>query len=137
VRAFEPTGATYPHAAFYVRLSGFLATTREQGIEVDYRDVSEEAVHLEVYSTVHKQYFRLGTFEGHNDGRWKTLSVKLTPELLGHTGFGLLARGAYPSMHISWLSLLAKATGDERFTEFAVKWQDYLMQQKKASAGAQ
>jgi hypothetical protein len=77
-------------------------TSREQTVEIDYRDVSREAV-LEVYSPVDRKYRRLGTFESNNDGRWKALSVKVTPEMLGQTGIGLLpiATGAYPTMHIT------------------------------------
>jgi hypothetical protein len=132
VRAFESMGATYKHAVFYVRLSGFLVTSREQVVEIDYRDVSTEAVHLEVYSNVDKKYTRLGTFEAKNDGRWKTLSGTVTPELLGQTGIGLLpeATGAYPTMHITWLRKLAAISGEARFAEFASKWENYLDQRQ-------
>lgn len=134
VRDFGPVDATYKHAAFYLMLSGNLLGGSTYSIGIEYRDVSRESVHLEVYSPVSKRYVRLGSFAGQGDGAWKWLYVKLTPETIEETGIGHLASQGYHHMHIGYLERLHELTGEKQFADYASRWRVYEV---KAAASAE
>ena len=122
VRNYENYQARVPQASFELRF--VVNPEAEYYLTVAYKDISTEPVYVEIYIAGERNFLRLGELEADNSKEWQTSRIEIpqSPLSRGHE-----AMAKFHQLLIEQLEALHSITGESIFSEYELKFGDYLI----------